>query len=104
MEQRMHLVKVTKSDDYSRFRVGDYIVGDASKISLLINHSNLWHPNLNKCTETTYSGVMRSKGKVIHYVRSINLGEIRFDVLNKYQFEKLTDKGKLIKNKGYYNN
>lgn len=84
---QLALIRVTKNTNVydGHLRKGDFILGPASTISVLINHSSSWNSNQMSCKAVTVNELKSCRASHIrfHLFESANLAGFKHSLISK---------------------
>ena len=85
--KQLALIRVTKNTNVydGLLREGDFILGPASTVNLLVNYSNSWNSNQMSCKEATVEELKNSRAGHIrfHLYKSSNLAGFKRSLISK---------------------
>lgn len=85
--KQLALIRITKNTNIhdGLLRVGDFILGPATTISVLVNHSNSWNSNQMSCKAATIDELKKCRAGHIrfHLFESANLAGFKRSLISK---------------------
>ena len=85
--KQLALIRITKNTNIhdGLLRVGDFILGPATTISVLVNHSNSWNSNQMSCKAATIDELKNCRAGHIrfHLFESANLAGFKRSLISK---------------------